>query len=61
MVAFVTAAAVTIWFLVGGMRDLFRMFRLLNAARPDARDDGRVEDHRNADEIPARGSGKPDP
>ena len=61
VVAFVTAAAVTIWFLVGGMRDLFRMFRLLNEARPDARDDGRVEDHRNADEIPARGNGNPDP
>ena len=60
-VAFVTAASVTVWFLVGGLRDLFRMFRLLNQARPDARDDGRVEDHRNADEIPARGSGNQDP
>ena len=60
-VAFATAAAVTIWFLVGGLRDLFRMFRLLNAARPDARDDGRVEDHRNADEIPTGGSGNSEP
>ena len=52
------AAAVTIWFLVGGLRDLVRMFRLLEAARPDVRDDGRVEDHRNVDEI-ERSDGEP--
>lgn len=51
LLAFVTAAAVTIWFIIGGLRDLFRMFRLLELARPDALDDGRVVDHRNADEV----------
>ena len=58
--AFGTAALVTIWFLVGGIRDLVRMFRLLDQARPDARDDGRVENHRNADEMPAADSGDRD-
>ena len=45
-----TAIVVTGWFLIGGLRDLFRMFRLLKQVDPDARDDGWVVDHHNADE-----------
>ena len=47
-----TAIVVTGWFLIGGLRDLFRMFRLLKQVDPDARDDGWVVDHHNADEDP---------
>ena len=51
MLALSTAVVVTIWFVVGGLRDLFRMFRLLKQVGHDDRDDGRVIEHRNADEI----------
>lgn len=51
MIALGTAMVVTLWFVAGGLRDLIRMFRLLKQVRPDDRDDGRVLDHRNADEI----------
>ena len=51
MLALATAIGVTAWFLVGGLRDLFRMFRLLREVAPDDRDDGRVVGHRNADEA----------
>ena len=51
LVALSTAVIVTVWFVVGGLRDLFRMFRLLKQVGHDERDDGRVIDHRNADEI----------
>ncbi len=54
MLALTTAVVVTMWFLVGGLRDIFRMFRLLKAVAPDARDDGRVEDHHDADERPRK-------
>ncbi len=40
---FVIAAVVTVWFTIGGIRDLVRMFRRLRAYVPDQRDDGRVE------------------
>ncbi|MEE2971972.1 MAG: hypothetical protein VX672_02515 [Planctomycetota bacterium] len=51
MLALATAIGVTAWFLVGGLRDLLRMFRLLREVAPDDRDDGRVVGHRNADEA----------
>jgi hypothetical protein len=38
------------WFTIGGVLDLRAMFRRLHAYRPDARDDGTVIDHHNADE-----------
>ncbi|MEC8733691.1 MAG: hypothetical protein VXX86_01840, partial [Planctomycetota bacterium] len=41
--AFGVAAVVTIWFLVGGLRDLRRMFARLRAYVVDDSDDGRVE------------------
>jgi SSS family solute:Na+ symporter len=40
--AFVVAAIVTIWFIIGGFRDLRRMFKRLEAYVPDEDDDGRV-------------------
>ena len=36
------AAAVIVWFVLGGMRDISRMFRALGAASRDVRDDGFV-------------------
>ncbi len=51
VIALGTAIVVTVWFVAGGLRDLIRMFRLLNQVRRDDRDDGRVIDHRNADEM----------
>jgi solute:Na+ symporter, SSS family len=46
-----TAMVVTVWFTIGGLRDLVRMFRLLGRVQADELDDGRVIDHRNADET----------
>ena len=43
----------TVWFTIGGIRDLIRLFRSLNATRRNARDDGMVVDHHNLDELPA--------
>ena len=40
--AFVIAAVVTTWFVIGGIRDLRRMFKRLEAYVPDEDDDGRV-------------------
>jgi SSS family solute:Na+ symporter len=37
--------------IVGGFKDLKRLFRTLGTAKRDARDDGTVVDHRNLDEI----------
>lgn len=41
--AFGVAVIVTIWFTIGGMRDLIRMFRRLRTYVADETDDGRVE------------------
>ena len=43
---------VTVWFTIGGLRDLVRMFRLMGEVQANELDDGRVIDHRNADETP---------
>ena len=40
--AFVVAVIVTTWFVIGGARDLRRMFKRLEAYVPDEDDDGRV-------------------
>ena len=40
---FAVAAAVTLWFTIGGFRDLIRMFRRLRSYVADEQDDGRVE------------------
>ena len=46
-----TAMVVTVWFTIGGLRDLVRMFRLMGRVQANDLDDGRVIDHRNADET----------
>ena len=38
----VVSGLVTLWFTIGGFRDLVRMFKRLRSMRPDAADDGRV-------------------
>ncbi|MBG79534.1 MAG: hypothetical protein CMJ39_02345 [Phycisphaerae bacterium] len=48
------AIVVVCWFTIGGLLDVRAMFRRLRSFDPDARDDGRVIDHQNADEIPNR-------
>lgn len=45
------AIIVVIWFTIGGAMDVRTLFRRLRTYRSDERDDGRVMDHRNADEI----------
>ena len=49
-IALGVAAIVVIWFTVGGLIDLRAMFARLRAYHADARDDGTVVDHHNADE-----------
>ncbi len=49
-----TSVVVVIWFTSGGIRDVIRMVRVLRARRIDVRDDGRVIDGVNADEVPRR-------
>ncbi len=49
--AIATAMVVTVWFTIGGFRDLVRMFRLMGQVQANDRDDGRVIGHVNADEI----------
>ena len=41
----------TVWFTWGGMRDMFRLFRLLRAQKGNALDNGMVVDHQNLDDI----------
>lgn len=40
-----------VWFMIGGTRDLLRLFRKLNTHRANLADDGRVIGHMNADEV----------
>lgn len=47
-----TSVIVVVWFTSGGIRDVVRMVRVLRARRVDVRDDGRVIDGVNADEVP---------
>jgi solute:Na+ symporter, SSS family len=41
----------TVWFMIGGTRDLLRMFKDLAVKEPDILDDGRVIGHVNADDV----------
>lgn len=50
ILALSVATVVVLWFTIGGVMDLRAMFRRLRAYRADARDDGMVVDHHNADE-----------
>jgi SSS family solute:Na+ symporter len=50
-VALATATVVTIWFTLGGIRDVLRMFRRLAVVRVDAADDGSVVDGENRDDL----------
>jgi hypothetical protein len=43
---FVVGAFTTIWFLIGGCRDMGELFRKLKTVRRDAADDGTVIGHR---------------
>jgi len=40
---FISAIAVTIWFIIGGIKDMRFLFKHLNTGRTDASDDGRVQ------------------
>ena len=44
---------VTVWFLIGGMRDCRQMFAQLAVAQSNDLDDGTVVDHRSLGEEPA--------
>ncbi|MCH2132887.1 MAG: hypothetical protein MK116_03960 [Phycisphaerales bacterium] len=48
------AVIVVTWFTIGGAMDVRKLFRRLRSYESDARDDGRVVDHRNADEVDPR-------
>jgi SSS family solute:Na+ symporter len=50
-VALATATVVTVWFTLGGIRDIVRMFRRLALVRTDEADDGFVIDGENRDDI----------
>ena len=50
-VALPTAAVVTVWFILGGLRDMVRMFRRLAVVRVDGADDGSVIDGENRDDF----------
>lgn len=45
------AAISTVWFTIGGTRDLFRMFIALKAKETNILDDGRVVGHVSADDV----------
>ncbi|MFO0963958.1 MAG: hypothetical protein U0625_13780 [Phycisphaerales bacterium] len=53
LLIFVAGTAVTIWFAIGGARDLRRMYALLRERHADARDDGTVAGE-SAAPAPAR-------
>ncbi len=42
----------SVWFTLGGVRDLRRLFRHLQTTQRNILDDGRVVDHRNAGDVP---------
>ncbi|MDG2424308.1 MAG: hypothetical protein P8M22_10045 [Phycisphaerales bacterium] len=47
----VAAIIVVTWFTIGGFLDVRALYRRLRAYDSDVRDDGRVVDHQNADEV----------
>jgi SSS family solute:Na+ symporter len=48
----VIASVTVVWFGCGGLRDLFRLFRLLARTKNNPLDDGTVVAHQNAAELP---------
>jgi SSS family solute:Na+ symporter len=48
--SFVFVLIITIWFSIGGLMELPRLFKLLREKKMNAQDDGRVVDHMNLDE-----------
>jgi SSS family solute:Na+ symporter len=51
MVYTVLGVVTTIWFLIGGGRDIFNMLRRLNAATLDSADDGSVVGHQSRADL----------
>lgn len=51
----ITGVVATVWFLIGGFKDLFAMFAQLKSMQRDADDDGSVAEHlgKPADDEPA--------
>ena len=58
MIAISVATVVTIWFSLGGLRDVVRMFRRLALARADDADDGSVVGGVNRDDLERPGQGE---
>lgn len=50
--AMVVGVITSVWFTIGGVIDLRKLFRRLETLHRDERDDGRVIGHRNADDLP---------
>lgn len=50
MIGFFIGAGTTLWFLLGGIRDVFRLFKALSSQQRNMEDDGRVVDGKNAGE-----------
>lgn len=48
--SFVFVTIITIWFSIGGILELPKLFRLLREKKMDERDDGRVADHANLED-----------
>jgi Na+/proline symporter len=47
IISFFVAIIVTVWYTIGGAKDMKEMFRALSVARRNVLDDGRVQDHHN--------------
>ena len=47
----IVTAITAVWFFIGGMFDVRKMFKALSAAKRNYLDDGRVVDHRNVGEL----------
>jgi len=54
----VVALVTTVWFTIGGVVDLRRLFRSLETFHADVADDGRVIGHTNADEVKGKAKGQ---
>jgi len=48
---FASSVVVTVWFIVGGLRDTIYLYRKLGGAQTNDLDDGRVVDHQNVGEA----------
>jgi SSS family solute:Na+ symporter len=52
------AVGTTIWFTIGGLRDLRIFFQKIKTVRRDAHDDGTVRGHQNSNEIASNSTTK---